>query len=935
MGRNLPAASALLVVAVVISAISTSPIPAQDAPSSAVRVHVLPVVNRSGQAQFDAVATTVTDTVSLTLRLLGNYDISHGEPVGRMADRDAERPTRQGSAVPAPLPSDSTALTSALATRAEDLQVENIVFGEILPPEDTELPRIRLGVFDRLSGEITVQEERTPQNLFGIFTITDELAADVLSGFAGRRVAFGTIRITPEYGGNGEAPSYRVALDGEELGANLRSVDSILTGTHQLTITTEVMGEKRVLLDEEISVEEGAPREVALELPDIDMVAEDQARARREAEERQRAAIRRLQAERRIYNSSLAQQLYLTADEFLDPELIRREALENARVQAEFRLRRGQTMLSDGRWNEGIATHEAIGELALTFNQEDLFGYEEEIGFATASYGELIVQQQRNPNALLPWLFFGAAFVVTIPAGESYFAEPGPPMAQFVPFFPVVFAGVSTAIWNATDWDYRPMRRLLRRYGEEGLDAVDRLRPWPEWEVALGVTATEGYNGFRITPGPSGAEYGVGTVLFAQASYTPALRLRYWMTPRNALGGELRVGSVGGRQDMAILSDSYGYTIETNPDSGSYSELDVSEVFMTAFDWSHTRTGRTIIDAGFTLRLLEFSTDNIRYHDGSILQEETYEELLGGSTAFVAIPGVRTGFELRFGRGELPPWGLSLHYRLERAVFPNGILADEGPYYLNRFDASLRRSVYIGMTQDGGGDDGGGAANTGAARTEAGPTETDTRTAEEGRARAEARWTPRPIQIYADPGGFLTRGPRMGLEYQLAPQWSVGVHGRWTASLAMAEILPVDATLHQPEFAWPGVSLRWYQQPQDRPPQEVASGWYAGGIVEYGWFDLPRYVYGEAGSSEDGSWYESFTNEGSLWFVLAEGGYRLPMGRSGFLDLGVQAGVRLGEGYRTVRYTEYEDGFTETETEASMGAGTWMYPTLSVGTRLY
>ncbi|MFO8044156.1 MAG: hypothetical protein R6U25_13210, partial [Alkalispirochaeta sp.] len=874
-----------LILLIVLLPTATSFLGAQSSEPGEIRVHVLPVVNRSDQTQFDAVATTVTGTVSLTLRLLGDYEISQGEPVDPAADAET-RSGGPGAAKHRPLPTDPLARREALAALAEELSVENLVFGEVLPSEGDELPRIRLGVYDRLSGEITVQEERTPQSLFGVFTVTDELAADVLSGFAGRRVAFGGIRLTPEYDGSGEPPPYRVALDGEELGANLRSVDSILTGSHRLTVTTEVLGEERVLLDEEVAIEEGATREVALELPDIDLVAEEQNRARREAEERQRTAIRRLQAERRTYSSTLAADLYLTADEFLDPRLIRREALENARVQARFELQRGQTMLSDRRWNEGMATHGAIAGLARAFDQDDLFGYGDQIGFATSSYGEILVQEERTPQALLPWVLFGAAFAMTFPTAESPFVEPGPPMAQYVPFFPVVFAGVSTAIWNAGDWDYRPTRRLLRRYGEDGMEAVDRLRPWPQWEVAPGITTAMGpVSAYRITPGPVAQANDVGAVDFFQVSFIPALRIRYWLTPGTAVGGELRVATVWGKHEMGIQSTNY----EEQPDGEYYAGLAIEELFATSVDWSHTRTGRAILDAGLTLRLLEFSTDNIRSDSGSgIVEEETYEELLGGPTAFVAVPGVRTGFGLRFGRGELPPWEFALHYRLERTAFPNGVLADEGPYYLHRFDASLRRSMFIGTLGDDGdaGDDDAGAevsASTAAATdADAETTDQPTTSVEEGRTRAEERWTPYPLWIYADPGGFLTRGPRLGLEYQLTPQWSVGVHGRWAASLAMAELLPVDATLGQPEFAWPGASLRWYQNPQALDPAERSAGWYAGAIVEYGWFDLPL-IEGTRPEDTD----EFLTNAGSMWFVLAEGGYRLPWGRSGFLDLGV------------------------------------------------
>jgi hypothetical protein len=383
------------------------------------------------------------------------------------------------------------------------------------------------------------------------------------------------------------------------------------------------------------------------------------------------------------------------------------------------------------------------------------------------------------------------------------------------------------------------------------------------------------------------------------------------------VGGELRVASLAGFQDIVTLSETYGYTIENDALGVDYSELDIAEFFSASLDWSHTRTGRTILDTGLTVRLLEFSTENIR-HNVSILAEETYGELLGGSTAFVAIPGVRTGFGLRFGRGKLPPWEFALHYRLERAAFPTGVLADEGPFYLSRFDATIRRSILLG------------AADSQSDDTRSGASDRDSRTIAEARAGAETRWTPHPLLIYADPGGFLTRGARIGLEYELTPRWSVGVHGRWAASLAMAEIIPDVTTLQQPEFAWPGVSLRWYEAPRTLDHGAREAGWYVGGVVEYGWFDLPP-VERVRPADE----VEFVTNSGSLWFVLAEVGYRRPIGRSGFLDVGVQAGGRLGEGYTSRQYLRFADGTTEDHAVTTLDAGTWIYPTLSVGTRLY
>ena len=57
------------VLALLLLVVCVGPVGAQDA-AGRIRVHVLPVANRSGNGQFDAVAETVTGTVALTLRLL-------------------------------------------------------------------------------------------------------------------------------------------------------------------------------------------------------------------------------------------------------------------------------------------------------------------------------------------------------------------------------------------------------------------------------------------------------------------------------------------------------------------------------------------------------------------------------------------------------------------------------------------------------------------------------------------------------------------------------------------------------------------------------------------------------------------------------------------------------------------------------------------------
>jgi hypothetical protein len=578
--------------------------------------------------------------------------------------------------------------------------------------------------------------------------------------------------------------------------------------------------------------------------------------------------------------------------------------------------------------------------LADTFPTPDLYGYRGEIGWSFERYGEAVVQRAVSPGSLVPWLLFGTSVMLSVPMSYMY---PGPLQEQNVPLIPMMITAAGTAVWNATDWNYRPIERSLRRYGRDGVESILRSRPRRQWELAVGLGATVGLTGFRIEPGPVAQSYGVETIEFAHATAgSPSLRFRYWRSPSVAVGGEMQIGALAGSESLASLGEDFEFAIAGTADR-DYVELVVNQLFLVMAGGSFTRTGRSLIEAGMSLRLLDFSNGNLR-HETDFVQEEVYEELLGGGTTFIAVPGVTAGVTLRFGRGDLPPWEGALTYRLERLAFPNGTLADEGPFYVSRFDAALRRSIQLGPLLGGtdgsarrdvraGLDDPRDGADGNGAPPPVTPADAPLSVAT-SRAAAEERWSPSPLLLYADPAGALIRGARIGLEYIIDPQWTIGVHGRWGGA-GMGPFVGLAAEMPaRVEYHWPGISIRWYQRAQNAPATEGRAGWYLGGIIEYADFDLParREEYSSLEGSAGGSLQ---VDEGSLWFFLADGGYRFDIGRAAFLDLGAQVGVRFGEGYRSVTTEFFDDGSGQVLEEVSIGSGTWVYPTVAIGTRLY
>ena len=205
------------------------------------RVLVIPFANATGQPQNDAVATATTDTIRLTVNLLGSYELVE------MPDLSPEQ---------AELPQ-----TELAAQLAEDLATESVLFGRVTRDEGGTF-RFALSVYDRQDQSVTATTETSSDSLFGVFDAADELVADAVSAFAGVRVGFGAIRFVPD--GTFE---YRVYLDGARVGDDVRTVDRVLIGERTVRVMQLVAGRERQIHRESFSIEEGQTRTVNISVP--------------------------------------------------------------------------------------------------------------------------------------------------------------------------------------------------------------------------------------------------------------------------------------------------------------------------------------------------------------------------------------------------------------------------------------------------------------------------------------------------------------------------------------------------------------------------------------------------------------------------------------------------------------------------------------------
>lgn len=209
------------------------------------RVGVVPFANATEQAQNDAVAQTTSDTILLTLRLVGNYEVIAIDPAA----------------------ADSSVLLAAdpdqLETTAAALEVDNLMFGAVTRDDDGAF-QFEIQVYDRGQGEVTVDAISRAESLFDVFDAADELVLDAVGGFSGIRIGFGSLSVQPANDGE-----FRLYVDGSLIGDNVRSLDRVLIGERAVTITQLRGGREVPLVEETITFAEGERRTIAFEFPII------------------------------------------------------------------------------------------------------------------------------------------------------------------------------------------------------------------------------------------------------------------------------------------------------------------------------------------------------------------------------------------------------------------------------------------------------------------------------------------------------------------------------------------------------------------------------------------------------------------------------------------------------------------------------------------
>jgi formylglycine-generating enzyme required for sulfatase activity len=226
---------ALLLALFFFAAFAEAPAPALP------HVVIAGFANRTGDDSFDTPSATATESLALTIRLLGSYEIvAPATAAPGLADKD-------------------------LLPWCEGESVDYVLYGAIGAVKGG-AQEYSLALFDRAKGKTTIRKTAKGTSVFDVFSCADTLTFAVIDAIAGRHVGFGSIAF--EVANPGAEGQATVSLDGAKIAEGFGSIDRVVEGRHLVSVSWNAKGAKpKEIALVEIEVAEGECATVPVTLP--------------------------------------------------------------------------------------------------------------------------------------------------------------------------------------------------------------------------------------------------------------------------------------------------------------------------------------------------------------------------------------------------------------------------------------------------------------------------------------------------------------------------------------------------------------------------------------------------------------------------------------------------------------------------------------------
>ncbi len=202
------------------------------------RISVFPLENPAKDVQIDIISRNVQKTIELNLKMIDKYII-----VGHtVAEYSSEK--------------------SWLIDYCEKNSIDDIIFGRAIIEEGGSV-FLEMSVFNRQSASITMTKTETAETFFDIFDSSDILAVNMMEGFSGMHLGFGTLK----FNNKGESGKYSVYIDEALAGDTIANLPTVLNGERSIKITQNRMFEELVVFDGKVLVLEKKTADVDFSIP--------------------------------------------------------------------------------------------------------------------------------------------------------------------------------------------------------------------------------------------------------------------------------------------------------------------------------------------------------------------------------------------------------------------------------------------------------------------------------------------------------------------------------------------------------------------------------------------------------------------------------------------------------------------------------------------
>ncbi len=356
------------------------------------------MINTEGDERYDIICNTVTDTVKLTLRLMGRYKVTSVVGV------------------------DAYGGIEGVKEYAEENRLDNIIFGKAYRGEEGDMV-FEMSVYDRGEGEVTITEEERAGSIFEIFGAADALVVSLVEEFSGMHVGFGTVELE----NTGEEGDFEVYIDGVFVIGNDFKIENVFNGKRTVEVRQKRMLKEEVIFKREVEIYEEKVVRVYFHIPylldeeeeilktidaaikgalknkteigkvensfkEVLSLLEDVSYSKGLVEKKnyykQLEVEYKLQANRwkieddfyyikqDIYDELVG--IYNKADSFLYPKLIRGKVLENANLLYHLMGIEAAYNFSQSMWEEGVNIYIQIESFSNKLPAKDYYQFKDE-----------------------------------------------------------------------------------------------------------------------------------------------------------------------------------------------------------------------------------------------------------------------------------------------------------------------------------------------------------------------------------------------------------------------------------------------------------------------------------------------------------------------------------------------------------------------------